>query len=608
MMPFIFWRFIKKDPALRKLFISLILFVVSMAIASLISSSEPAEHSLLAWIYLIVLFCSVISLFSVMLFLPQNFKPNIPSSLDQEVAERTAELNALNQLLRMEIEVRKQAEKEVAKREKRFKALIENIADGIILSDETARVVYQSPSVARILGYPLDDRRPKPLAEYIHDEDRAAFQKLNESLMALPGQPLHFQFRFKHHNGSYIWLEGVVLNLLHDRSVNGFVANCRDISERRRGEENLRYERHLLRTLIDNIPDYIYVKDNELRHLVNNKANVALIGAASESETIGKTVLDYFDVALATSFMEADRKVLNSREPVIDLEEKIIGYANEVRWLLTSKIPLIENNQVMGLVGVSRDITERKNAEMLLKELNASLALQASKLAASNAALQQFAYVVSHDLQEPLRMVKSFLELLKKKHEHKLDEEAVRFIQFAVDGADRMKALINDLLRYARVETIQQEMFERVDMNELARETEHTLQEVLHSCNASLHIHPLPVVSGVRSQLGQVLQNLVGNAIHYRGEATPIVTIEGTEDSLCWKFSVCDNGIGIDPRFFENIFGIFQRLHQDNERKGNGLGLAICKKIVENHGGRIWVESTPGVGSTFHFTIRKLHN
>ncbi|HZI25112.1 MAG TPA: PAS domain S-box protein, partial [Chryseolinea sp.] len=426
-IPFIFWRFVtnREPSSMKRPFIFIICFVVSLGIVHLGNAFmlDEAESTLVARIYPVALFISFVSLISLMVLVPRVFKHEKSRILDKQVAERTSELHELNRRLRMEIEVRKDAEKEVAKREKRFKALIENIADGIILSDENSSVIYQSPSVTRILGYPAEDRRPKPLLEYVHEEDKAAFLKLTESLAVLPGQPLQFQFRFKHHNGNYIWLEGIVLNLLHDRNVNGYVTNYRDVTERRVVEERLRHERHLLRTLIDNIPDYIYIKDNELRHVVNNKANVALIGAASEAETIGKTVLDYFDADLAKSFMEEDRKVLESKQPVLDLEEKIIGYANEVRWLLTSKIPLFENDNVVGLVGISRDITERKNAEMLLKELNASLAMQASKLATSNSALQQFAYVVSHDLQEPLRMVKSFLELLKKKQGHLLDEE-----------------------------------------------------------------------------------------------------------------------------------------------------------------------------------------
>ncbi len=524
--------------------------------------------------------------------------------LEKLVSERTSALSELNQRLQLEIESRKQAEKEVSKREKRFRALIENISDGIVLNDENTIVLYQSPSVTRILGYTFEERQQKPVLNYVHEDDKPSFLKLYDELASQPGKPLHFQFRFRHKNGHYIWLEGVVTNLLHDRNVNGYVANYRDISERKAAEESLRQERYLLRTLIDNIPDYIYIKDTSLRHIVNNKANVQLIGAATEAETIGKTVMDYFDKEIAEQFMEADRKVLSSGKPVLDVEEKIVGHNNEIRWLLTSKIPLIEQNDVVGLIGISRDITEQKNAETVLKELNNSLAHQASKLAASNAELERFAYVASHDLQEPLRMVRSFLQLLKKKCADQFDEESHQYVDFAVEGAERMKQLITDLLEYSRVGVVQ-ERLDTVDMNETVLRTLETLRDIIGITGATIKVGELPAVLGVRAQLGQVMQNLLSNAIKYRGQAAPEIVIGGVEEPTHWKFYVSDNGMGIDPRFFDKIFVIFQRLHNESETKGTGIGLAICKKIVESHGGKIWVESTPEVGSTFHFTISK---
>lgn len=556
------------------------------------------------WLQLIAAILSLATVLALVRIAPRISQAKSSGELEGLVTERTAELSQLNQRLELEVESRKVAEKEVAKREKRFRALIENIADGIVLNDENSLVVYQSPSVTRILGYTFEDRRGKLVINDVHEDDKTGFVKLYEDLAAMPGQPLPFQFRFKHKEGYYIWLEGVVTNLLHDRNVSGYVANYRNISERKTAEEKLRQERYLLRTLIDNLPVYIYIKDTQLRHLVNNKANVELIGAKSEAETIGKTVLDYFDADMAKEFMEADRKVLSSGKPVLDIEEKIVGHTNEVRWLLTSKIPLIEDEKIVGLIGISRDITERKNAEILLRELNASLALQASQLADSNAELERFAYIASHDLQEPLRTVRSFLQLLKKQCEGKLDEQATQYIDFAVDGAERMKQLIVDLLEYSRLGLIP-EKFELVDMSSLVQRTIEMLNPLIASSGARLTVKNLPVIVGIKTQLGQVFQNLIINAIKYRSEAIPEIVIEGVEEQEHWTISVADNGIGIDPRFFDKIFVLFQRLNSESGRKGTGIGLAICKKIVEAHGGKIWVDSTPGIGSTFYFTVRK---
>lgn len=547
---------------------------------------------------------SLVTVFVLLKFAPRFLHARSSVELERLVSERTTELNELNQQLQLEIENRKVAEKEVAKRERRYRALMENIADGIVLNTEDSTVLYQSPSVTRILGYSFEERQGTQVITYIHEDDRAAFVKLYEDLAAMPGQPLPFQMRVRRKDGQYIWLEGVVTNLLHDRNVNGYVANYRDVSERKIAEEKLKQERYLLRTLIDNLPVYIYIKDAQLRHVVNNKANVELIGAKAEAETLGKTVLDYFDPTIAAEFMEADKMVLSSGKPVIDLEEKIIGHTNEVRWLLTSKIPLIENGKIIGLVGISQDITDRKNAELQLKELNNSLALQATKLAASNAELERFAYVASHDLQEPLRVVRSFLQLLKKRCDDKLDEQSIQYIEYAVEGAERMKQLITDLLDYARLGIVP-EKYEIIDTNLLVQRTAELLRESITASGTQLTVKNLPAVVGVKTQLGQVFQNLVSNAIKYRSQEQPQIMIDGTEEPKHWKFSVSDNGIGIDPMFFDKIFVIFQRLNKETDAKGTGIGLAICKKIVEGHGGKIWVESSQGRGSTFYFTIQK---
>ena len=525
-------------------------------------------------------------------------------NFEELVEQRTSELSALNQQLQLEIESRKVAEKEVAKREKRFRALIENIADGIVVNDENTAVLYQSPSVTRILGYTFEERHRKPVLNYVHPEDKDTFLKFYDELAAQPGQPLSFQIRVKHKNGHYVWLEGVVTNLLHDRNVNGYVANYRDISERKAAEESLRQERYLLRTLIDHVPDYIYIKDTEFRHIINNKANVELIGASSEEETIGKTVLDYFDPELAAQFMEADRKVLASGHSVLNIEESIVGHSNEIRWLLTSKIPLVENGEVIELIGISRDITELKNAELVLRNLNESLSHQAARLEASNAELERFAYVASHDLQEPLRTVRSFLQLLKRRAENQLDPESNQYIEVAVEGAERMKQLISDLLEYARIDAIQ-ERREQVDMNEVVLRKIEMMRESIIASGAEFKIEPLPLIMGVKAQMESLIQNLISNAIKYRGNVTPRIAIVGTEEPEHWKFSVSDTGIGIDPRFHDKIFVIFQRANTESETKGTGIGLAICKKIVESHGGKIWVDSTPETGSTFHFTVSK---
>ena len=253
---------------------------------------------------------------------------------------------------------------------------------------------------------------------------------------------------------------------------------------------------------------------------------------------------------------------------------------------------------------VINDITDRTRYERQLQRLNTDLAERAAELSSSNAELERFAYIASHDLQEPLRMVSSFLQLLQKKYRGQLDDKADQYIHYAVDGAERMKALIMDLLEYSRVGT-GKESFDPVDTAVVMEEVGDIFREKIIAARAQVEIGELPVVTGDKVQLTQLLQNLVSNALKYHSDNPPVIRIRAKEEPSSWRFSVEDNGIGIDPQFFDKIFIIFQRLHNKTDYSGTGIGLAICKKIVERHGGRIWVESSQQQGSTFYFTIHK---
>ncbi|WP_263020539.1 PAS domain-containing sensor histidine kinase [Natronobiforma cellulositropha] len=224
------------------------------------------------------------------------------------------------------------------------------------------------------------------------------------------------------------------------------------------------------------------------------------------------------------------------------------------------------------------------------------------RLEASNEHLQQFAYVASHDLQEPLRMVTSYLQLLERRYGDDLDEDASEFIQFAVDGSERMKAMIDGLLTYSRVET-QERSVDAVDLEAVLDGVLTNLDLQIHETGAHITVDSLPTVRGDAGQLSQLFQNLLENALQYSGEQQPQVSITATRAADEWLVSVSDEGIGIDDADADQVFEMFQRLHSHEEYEGTGIGLAVCKRIVDCHGGKIWLESTPGHGSTFSFTL-----
>ena len=251
---------------------------------------------------------------------------------------------------------------------------------------------------------------------------------------------------------------------------------------------------------------------------------------------------------------------------------------------------------------VVRRALREKTEHILRRRVEEDLARKVDELARSNADLEQFAYVASHDLQEQLRMVTAYTQLLSERYAGKLDENADKYLGYASEGAQRMQILIQDLLAFSRVGR-NGSNYSSVDCNEVMAEVLKTLAPTIQESGAVVTPSELPRVWSDRTQVTQILQNLIGNAIKFRDKEAPKVSISAEKAGAYWQFSVRDNGIGIAPEYAENIFVVFQRLHARTEYPGNGIGLAICKKIVERNGGKIWFESQPGSGATFKFTL-----
>jgi PAS domain S-box-containing protein len=556
------------------------------------------------------------------------------------------------------------------------------------------------------------------------------------------------------------------------------------VQERKRAEEVLLEERNILRTLIDNLPDYIYVKDTESQFIIGNTAQARLVGVKSPDELVGKTDFDLFPKELAAKYRTDEITLIDTGQPLIDHEEPVVDSRGNQSWISTTKVPLHDSQgKVIGFVGVGRDITERRKAAEAMAKLVTELEIvaqvstvtstildttqllqrvvdltkdsfglyhahiylfdesrQALVLAAGagavgqqmvaeewsipleqeqslvawaartrqgvivnnvrltpdwlpnpllpdtyselavplivgervlgvldmqadevdyftdndiriqttlaaqvavalenarlferaeqeiierkraemalaqqtqilDAELERFFYVASHHLQEPLRMVTSYSQLLVRRYGDKVGAEADEFIDYVVDGATRIRDLLNDVLAYSLV-TTHGKPFESIDCTVLLDRVLANLAVAIKDNEAVVSHDDLPVVMADGKQLAQLFENLIGNALKFRSEEPPQIHIGveykdrlSQEENAYWIFSIRDNGIGIELPYFERIFMIFQQLHAWGEYGGTGIGLAICKKIVERHGGRIWVESEPGKGSTFYFAI-----
>jgi light-regulated signal transduction histidine kinase (bacteriophytochrome) len=280
-----------------------------------------------------------------------------------------------------------------------------------------------------------------------------------------------------------------------------------------------------------------------------------------------------------------------------EIEHRIVRPGtNQIRWVQEKcRYERDGTGSAVRAVGMVLDITLRVEAEEALRRM-------AEDLARSNSDLEQFAFVASHDLQEPLRMVSSYVQLLERRYKGKLDPDADEFIEYAVNGAKRMRNLINDLLAYSRISKGPRE-FQPIPVEAILRQVEADLELSIQASGGTVTHGPLPTIKADPGQLAQVLQNLIGNALKFKGDRPPQVHIAAQRGKDAWLFSVRDNGIGFDPRYSDQIFVIFQRLQGGEKFPGTGIGLAVCKRILERHGGRIWAESTPGEGSVFHFAI-----
>jgi PAS domain S-box-containing protein len=403
--------------------------------------------------------------------------------------------------------------------------------------------------------------------------------------------------------------QGAVDYLLKDRlarlgqAVTHALEGQQARAGRRRAEAALRDSEARKTAILETAVEGILTIDE--RGLIEslNPAAERLFGYSAD-EVLGQNV----KMLMPSPYREEHDRYLDSylttgRSKILGIGREVFGCKKDGT---TFPMELALSEVLLGdrrlFTGMIRDISDRKQAEQRLKFYAAELEERNAVLARSNQDLNDFAHVASHDLQEPLRMVSRFTQRLAQRYQDRLDEKANQYIEFAVEGCHRMQGLIQDLLAYSRVNT-QGQPPEPVDSVAVLARTLGDLRVAIAEAGAEITHDLMPTVAADATQLGQLFQNLIGNALKFRSAEPPRIHISARRDDGLWTFGVADNGIGIDPAYFERIFTVFQRLHTREEYPGTGIGLAVCKKIVERHGGRIWVESTLGQGTTFFFTL-----
>jgi PAS domain S-box-containing protein len=497
------------------------------------------------------------------------------------------------------ISVRKSAERHLVQMEARYRGLLEAAPDAMVVVNQGGEIVLLNVQAEKQFGYSRDvlvgqqvkNIIPEGFAErLVADETRTAAEALAQQI----GTGIELSGRRK--DGSHFPIE-IMLSPLSSAEGVLVTAAIRDISVRKNAEKHLLQMEARYRGLLEAAPDAMVV--------VSQSGEIVLLNVQAEKqfgysrdELLGQKVKDIIPEGFA------ERLIADALRSAEDALAQQIGTGIELngRRKDGSEFPIeimlspLESAEGILVTAAIRDITTRKRAETQLVQ-------KIEELNRSNEELGQFAYIASHDLQEPLRMVASYTQLLSRRYKGKLDSDADEFIAFAVDGARRMQRLIQDLLIYSRVGTKGRDL--------LSTSSEEALQQALLNLRGAFEesgvfaTHdPLPTVLADEIQLVQLFKNLVGNAIKYRRPDDPRVHISVARNGgKKWIFSVQDNGLGIESQYFEKIFGMFQRLHRREEFDGTGIGLAICKKIAERHGGSISVESKPGQGSTFRFSL-----
>jgi PAS domain S-box-containing protein len=482
--------------------------------------------------------------------------------------------------------------------EERFRRTFELAGSGLAHIAMDRRFIRVNRRLCEILGYPEHELLKLRGKDISHPEDSDVINEQRPRLYAGEIGEVRLEKRYLKKDGSLVWVQ---FAMVVERDAEGRpkyeIAVYDDITARRAAEEALRQSEERFRRTFELAGTGVAQVSLDGRFSRVNPRLCEVLGY-SERELCALTVRDVSHPEDRDLVDVPRAKVISGEMDSARLEKRYIRKDGKVVWMtLAIAMERDAEGRALYAISVLDDITERKRGEAALREAH-------EELQRSNSELEQFAYVASHDLQEPLRMVSSYTQLLGRRYNEKFDPDAREFMAYIVDGAARMKQLIEDLLAYSRVGTKGRD-FKIVELERSVRRAITNLKAAIDESGASVSYDPLPTLPADEVQLAQVFQNLMGNALKFRSQAAPRIHVSVAEKPEAWEIGVRDNGIGIEPQYFERIFMVFQRLHNKGEYPGTGIGLAIVKKVIERHGGHVRVESTLGEGSAFIFTLPK---
>jgi PAS domain S-box-containing protein len=535
--------------------------------------------------------------------------------LELKVEERTAELQATNEQLQLDIAERERAQKALRASEEKYRLIAEKTSDVIWLLDLAGKSLFVSPSVEHFTGYTVDEYLKQTIESRFTPESAGKAKELFERhVRQFQDNPEHpddyrvaVELEYKCKNGGTKWGELLVTPYFDEKG--GFMAIhgvTRDITERKMAEEALRESEEKYRLLSENVTDVIWTLDLAAERFTYFSPSVQVMRGYTPAEALeiplDKTLLpESYQRAKAqieeSLLREAQYGITPDHLRLMEFQE----YCKDGSTIYTeAKVKFMQDKdrQAIGVIGITRDITERKVAEESLKTY-------AARLERSNRELEGFAYIASHDLQEPLRKIQAFGDRLQSKYVDTLDDQGRDYLERMQNAAIRMQSLIDGLLTYSRI-TTRAQPFVPVDLTQVAHEVLSDLEVRIQEVGARVDVQTLPHVKADPTQMRQLLQNLIANALKFhRPDQPPVVKLyadQASPDGVCRIF-VEDNGIGFDEKYLDRIFMVFQRLHGRGEYEGSGVGLATCRKVVERHGGSIAARSVPGQGATFIVTL-----